>query len=76
MCAPGSCVSRKDYYAVLDRRDDREVALRNRIAELEADRLALIRQIDAVVWNFEHGTVTEAEHERAWRNVLASALPK
>lgn len=36
MCAPGSCVSRNDYYAVLDRRDQVESVLRNRIAELEA----------------------------------------
>lgn len=48
--------------------------LEARIAELEAQRLALVRQIDAVVWNFEHGTVTAEEHERAWRNVHAVAI--
>lgn len=48
--------------------------LRARIAELEAKRMAIIRQIDAVVWNFERFTVTAEEHERAWRNVLAEAM--
>lgn len=46
----------------------------HRIAELEAKRMAIIRHIDAVVWNFEHSTVTVEEHERAWRNVLAEAI--
>lgn len=46
----------------------------HRIAELEAKRMAIIRQIDAVIWNFEHSTVTVDEHERAWRNVLAEAM--
>lgn len=46
----------------------------DRIAELEAKRMAIIRQIDAVIWNFERSTVTLNEHERAWRNVLAEAM--
>jgi hypothetical protein len=38
--------------------------------------MAILSLIDAVVLNFEHGTLTLEEHERAWRNVLASSLQR